>query len=110
MQLLADCRRIFAAQIPDRLPTETLVQALTELDESPWADLRGKPLDARAASHGDSAGSRCAPATTASPTLSVRATASEDFHDAWQRYLPPVALPCSACCSTLKGTEAPSAT
>jgi hypothetical protein len=31
----------------DAVPTATLVEALVKLDESPWGDLRGKPLDAR---------------------------------------------------------------
>lgn len=43
--LLRDLRGIFGGA--DRLPTETILEALHELDESPWGDLRGKPLDAR---------------------------------------------------------------
>jgi hypothetical protein len=47
VQLLADCRRIFTEQDADRIATEKLVQSLTDLDAAPWADLNGKPLDAR---------------------------------------------------------------
>lgn len=43
--LLRDLRGIFADA--ERLATEVILEALHEIDESPWADLRGKPLDAR---------------------------------------------------------------
>jgi hypothetical protein len=43
--LLADLRVVFNGV--DRLSTETILAALTAMDESPWGDLRGKPLDAR---------------------------------------------------------------
>jgi len=43
--LLRDLRAVFAGR--DKLPTESILTALHELDESPWADLRGKPVDAR---------------------------------------------------------------
>ena len=45
VQLLRDLRAVFADQ--DRLPTETILTALHKLDESPWGDLRGKPIDSR---------------------------------------------------------------
>lgn len=89
VQLLHDCRRIFTERDVDRLPTDELVQALIDLDESPWGDLRGKPLDARGlarrlrkydvrpADHRFTEGVR-------------KGYRTEDFHDAWQRYLPTV--------------------
>ena len=45
IQLLWDLRHIFCDS--NRLPTETILQKLNELIESPWADLKGKSLDAR---------------------------------------------------------------
>ena len=45
VKLLADLREVFGDT--DALPTETILDRLHKLDESPWADLRGKPLDAR---------------------------------------------------------------
>lgn len=42
--LLHDLRNIFTV---DRLATDDILEALHEVEESPWADLRGKPLDAR---------------------------------------------------------------
>ena len=43
--LLRDLRTVFGQA--DRLPTEAILDRLHELVESPWGDLRGKPLDAR---------------------------------------------------------------
>lgn len=43
--LLRDLKAIFGRA--ERLSTEVILEQLHELDESPWADLRGKPLDAR---------------------------------------------------------------
>lgn len=47
VQLLADIRGIFDILAADRISTEELVERLCKLDESPWGDLRGKPIDAR---------------------------------------------------------------
>lgn len=43
--LLRDLRAAFAGQ--DKLTTEAILHALHDIDESPWGDLRGKPVDAR---------------------------------------------------------------
>lgn len=91
--LLADCRRLFykpsssnALEQIDRLPTETLVQALVDLDESPWGDLKGKPLDARGlAWRLRKYGVR--PADHRFDDGVRKGYRREDFHDAWMRYL-----------------------
>ncbi len=43
--LLRDLKIVFAGR--DKLPTEAILGDLHDLDESPWADLRGKRVDAR---------------------------------------------------------------
>jgi hypothetical protein len=43
--LLADLRKVFGDH--DAMSTGSILEALQKLDEAPWADLRGKPLDAR---------------------------------------------------------------
>ena len=43
--LLRDLRHVFADH--DKLPTDAILSALHGMDESPWADLRGKPVDSR---------------------------------------------------------------
>lgn len=90
IRLLEDCRRIFTDRNAGRMPTEELLAALTALDEAPWGDLRGKPLDARGLAtrlrkydirpgdHRFHDGVR-------------KGYRTEDFHDAWTRYLTPVA-------------------
>ena len=45
VRLLVDLQTVFGAA--DAMPTEAILTALTELDEAPWKDLRGKPLDSR---------------------------------------------------------------
>ena len=73
VQLLGDCRRMFADKDVDRFTTEALIEALNALDESPWGDLRGDrstPEDSPAGSASTTSG----PATTASPKAPGRAT------------------------------------
>jgi len=47
VQLLADLARIFAEASMNQLSTQSVLDGLRALEESPWADLRGKALDAR---------------------------------------------------------------
>lgn len=47
VQLFRDLHAIFEAQDEDNVASAVLVEKLCELEESPWGDLRGKPLDAR---------------------------------------------------------------
>ena len=45
--LLGDIRAVFDEQSIDRLPSTELVAALTDMEESTWGDLDGRPFDAR---------------------------------------------------------------
>jgi Protein of unknown function (DUF3631) len=45
--LLRDLRTVFTRAGVDRIATEALLDELHGLEESPWAELRGKPLDSR---------------------------------------------------------------
>jgi len=47
VRLLTDVRAVLIAEGTDRLSTETLLAKLCAMAEAPWADLRGKHLDAR---------------------------------------------------------------
>lgn len=85
VRLLADLREVFGAAEP--LPTEAILDRLHAIEEAPWADLRGKPLDARGLSN------RLRPYGVHSRTVRIGATTpkgyrTEDLHDAWARYLP----------------------
>ncbi len=48
VKLLEDLRTVFSAHgDPAHIGTAEVLSSLADLDESPWGDLRGKPLDAR---------------------------------------------------------------
>lgn len=88
VQLLADVRTVFGDA--DRMTSEALVEALVALDSAPWADLRGKELDARGlARRLKKYGIR--PADHRFGDGTKKGYLRTDLHDAWQRYLPPVA-------------------
>jgi hypothetical protein len=80
----------------EALGTETILERLHNLEESPWADLRGKPLDSRGLAYrlkqygvkstkvkiaGDSVRGYRRHSTAEDP--------GPDLHDAWNRYLAP---------------------
>jgi hypothetical protein len=91
VRLLTDIHTLFTTLNyveVDRVPTETLLTLLVELDEAPWGDLRGKPIDARGLArrlkpYG------ITPRQHRFAAGTVKGYLREDFHDAWQRYLPP---------------------
>lgn len=89
IRLLADLRAAFADSA--HLSTSAIIEALTGLEESPWGDLRGKPLDARGLSRRLSRYG-IKPRNVRAGATVVKGYAAEDLHDAWSRYLPTVPL------------------
>jgi hypothetical protein len=87
IRLLADLRTVFGSR--DQMTTKDVLRALNELDEAPWGDLKGKPLDERGLAR------RLKQYGIRSRTLNLgsddRAKGYDraDLHDAWTRYLPP---------------------
>lgn len=84
VRLLADLREVFGTH--DSLTTETILKALVAMDEAPWSDLRGKPLDSRhLANYLRPYGirSKTIRVGTGTPKGYIRA----DMTDAWSRYL-----------------------
>jgi len=84
VELLAHCREAFGEETG--LWTVTLLERLHNRDESPWKDIRGKPLDDRGL------GSRLKPFSIKSCDVKVNGTnrkgyKAEHFYDAWKRYL-----------------------
>ncbi|WP_371791500.1 DUF3631 domain-containing protein [Streptomyces sp. NBC_01471] len=80
----------------DRLPTVAILDRLHSLDEAPWADMGGKPLDPRGLSKmlreymtGDNA--PIAARNIKAGTSVMKGYYATDLHDAWQRYCPPPA-------------------
>jgi hypothetical protein len=85
IKLLDDLRTVFGDSIA--LPTATILDKLVKLDESPWDDLRGKPLDARGLAN------RLRNYGITSIKVKIGGTSSQGYradalYDAWQRYLP----------------------
>ncbi len=92
VQLLADLRQVFSSTTADHVSTDDLLTALQALDESPWADLRGKPLDPRGlarrlSQYGVKSGN------VRVGERVVKGYSREDLHDSWLRYLPPSPYP-----------------
>jgi len=82
--LLSDLRRVFGDR--DGMATESILTALYEMDESPWADIRGKPLNDR----GLATRLRrydIRPKVIRIGETTHRGYARSDLYDAWQRYL-----------------------
>jgi len=85
VRLLADMREIFGNE--ERLSTATILDRLHRMEEAPWSDLRGRPLDARGlarmlGNYGITS------ATVRVGDTTPRGYRREDLYDAWQRYTP----------------------
>lgn len=91
VQLLRDLHAIFEPQDEDNLASTVLVEKLCELEESPWGDLRGRPLDARGLARRLRA-FEIRPHPVRTPGRVAKGYNITDFFDAWQRYLPVGAL------------------
>lgn len=86
VRLLADLREVFGDR--DRRPSAELCQLLAALDEAPWSDMYGKPIDQRRLArmlgkYG------VAPKVVKIDGTPVRGYARDDLVDVWRRYLPP---------------------
>ncbi len=84
IRLLQDVHKVFEGH--DALSTKHILDALNNLEEAPWGDLKGKPLDGRRLSK------YLQPYGIVSKVVRIgtathRGYAREDLHDAWLRYL-----------------------
>ena len=92
VRLLADLRGVFTGAGTERLRTTDILTALCDLEEAPWGDLNGKPLDARRlAKELSRYGVRPHDLrmTGGEVVKGYRTAAPEGLADAWERYLPP---------------------
>jgi hypothetical protein len=86
IKLLSDIKAVFGEA--REMSSKSLLRSLIELEESPWADLRGKPLDERGLA------SRLRQYGLKSKTIRLADGATPkgysraDFADVWTRYLP----------------------
>jgi hypothetical protein len=90
VRLLADMRTVLADD--EQAATSAILDKLHKLDESPWADIRGKPLNDRGLA------TRLRTYRIKSRTIRIGSTTPKgyrraDFADAWKRYLSPLPSP-----------------
>lgn len=90
VRLLSDLKEIFGTA--ETMATETILERLVALDEAPWADIRGKPLDARSLAQ-RLRRFEVRPGTVRIGAETKKGYKAEDLHDAWLRYLPPLPPP-----------------
>jgi hypothetical protein len=90
VRLLADLREIFTRAGTGRMRTTDILTALCDLDESPWGDLEGKPLDARRLARELARyGVKPGPLKVNGDTLKgYQTTGDHGLADVWGRYLP----------------------
>ncbi len=86
IRLLTDLRNVFGAN--PMMPTADILASLNTLEEAPWGDLKGKPLDSRRLSqflrpYGVS------PKNIRFHNDIVKGYSAQDLFDPWQRYLCP---------------------
>ena len=101
IRLLSDVREAFKEK--DVLATSALLEILNNMDEAPWGDLRGKPLDSRGLAmrlkkYG------VAPKSVRIGEATPKGYTRKNLYDAWERYLPslPITSATSATSTTLK--------
>ncbi|MEU6453641.1 DUF3631 domain-containing protein [Streptomyces sp. NPDC047065] len=106
VRLLTDLRDHVMTGI-DRLPTVAILDRLNSMDDAPWADMGGKPLDNRRLSKmlaeymtGDNEPIASRNIKTGASVL--KGYYAADLYDAWQRYCPP---PPESPLPPLPGTE-----
>lgn len=96
IRLLTDLRDHVMVGI-DRLPTVAVLDRLCSLDEAPWADMAGRPLDSRGLAKmlgeymtSDNTPVKARNIKTAGSVL--KGYYAADLQDAWDRYCPPPLL------------------
>lgn len=85
IRLLADIRRVFDQA--EHMGTDELLDALHRLDESPWDDLKGKPLDARGLAFRLG---KYGIGPKQLKAINRKGYRRDELADAWSRYLPVV--------------------
>ncbi|OQO91960.1 hypothetical protein B1813_06665 [Saccharomonospora piscinae] len=99
IRLLDDLRTLYTQRDTDRMTTADILTNLHNLDEAPWAELHGKPLDARALGKlVGKYGVRSANIrqSNGSVVKGYRRDGDGGLADAWSRYLPAAATSATA--------------
>ena len=85
IKLLQDLKAVFGDR--DQMSTHDILNALYDIEESPWADLRGKPLNARGLAY-RLRGYKVTPKTIRVGAETPKGYLATDLYDSWQRYVP----------------------
>jgi len=106
IRLLSDLRDLFTARGADELPSAEIIDALCGLDEAPWADLSGKPLDSRRLAkelkpYGVTSKNIRQPGGAVPKGYAVSGPGG--LADAWSRYLPASATAATAATPQVTG-------
>src|SRR5829696_8327076 len=88
IQLLSDLRTVFGDK--SAMATETILERLNEMDEAPWGDLRGKPLDARGLSRRLGKFGLKPRTVRLDDDRTLKGYHRDELADLWSRYLPPL--------------------
>ncbi|WP_414936513.1 DUF3631 domain-containing protein [Amycolatopsis sp. cmx-11-51] len=112
VRLLADIRQVFGSQKVDRMVTAELIRELHDIEDGPWTDLQGKPLDSRRlAKELERYLVRPKDLKVNGKTLKgYRIDGDAGLADAWSRYLPPLesgATSATPATSQVNGTQLP---
>ncbi|HSV65830.1 MAG TPA: DUF3631 domain-containing protein [Mycobacteriales bacterium] len=110
IRLLADLHDLFTTRHTDRIATTDILAHLTALDEAPWADLWGKPLDSRRLARELARyGVRSHDGRTPTGTVlkGYRTDGADGLADAWRRYLPPTPATTATTATTQANAVAP---
>jgi Protein of unknown function (DUF3631) len=104
IMLLTDLRATFGDT--EKLSTENILKYLHEIEEAPWRDIKGKPLDGRGLAR------RLREYGIKSHTVRIgnatpRGYERKDFLDAWARYLPAPAESATSTTSATPPIDAP---
>jgi hypothetical protein len=85
IRLLSDLHKVFGER--DQMPTAAILEALFGIEEAPWGDLKGKPLDPRGLAR-QLKQYDVKPEVLWFGTKQERGYRASDFAEAWARYLP----------------------
>ncbi len=102
IRLLSDLQAVFADR--SSVPTEEILATLNLMDEAPWGELQGKPLNARGLAN-RLRNYGVSPKNLRVPGGVVKGYAREDLFDAWQRYLPVGPTPLNSATAATPATE-----
>ncbi|KAA9164979.1 DUF3631 domain-containing protein [Amycolatopsis acidicola] len=110
VRLLADMRDIFTARGTDRMVTAELIRELHDVEDGPWTDLQGKPLDSRRLAK------ELERYLVRPKDIKVNGKALKGYRvdgdggltDAWSRYLPPLETAATSATNATEQANAPS--